>query len=118
MSGIPDGKGGYLPALRQSPIGTASPTAVWTDPPPLSKTFSGARVAPAPFVLQSRTQTPFLSRPTSHSSVSYNNNCRNVDNILLYCLQFSTTPQVAPVTNNTDNTNNNNNNDNKHNDTQ
>lgn len=71
LSGIPDGKGGYLPAIRQSPIGIASPTA--NDPPALNKSFSGTRVAPAPFVLQSRTQTPtspFLSRPPSHSLVS------------------------------------------------
>lgn len=67
LSNIPDGKGGYLPAIRQSPIGTTSPTAVGNNPPPLNKSFSGARVAPAPFVLQS---PPFLSRPASHSSVS------------------------------------------------
>ena len=73
LSNIPDGKGGYLPAIRQSPIGTASPVAVGNNnPPPLNKSISGTRVAPAPFVLQSQTpSSPFLSRPTSHSSVSY-----------------------------------------------
>lgn len=73
LSGIPDGKGGYLPAIRQSPIGTALPTTMNNDPPPLNKSFSGARVASAPFIPQPRTQTPsspFVSRPASHSSVS------------------------------------------------
>jgi len=74
LSGIPDGKGGYLPAIKQSPIGTSlSPTAVWNDPPPLNKSTSGTRIAPALFVLQSRTQTPsspFLFHPASHGSVS------------------------------------------------
>ena len=73
LAGIPDGKGGYLPAIKQSPMGATLPNGMNNEPPPLNKSFSGARVASTPFILQQRTQTPtspFLSRPTSHSSVS------------------------------------------------
>lgn len=73
LAGIPDGKGGYLPAIKQSPMGATLPNGMNNEPPPLNKSFSGARVASTPFILQPRTQTPtspFLSRPTSHSSVS------------------------------------------------
>lgn len=82
LAGIPDGKGGYLPAIKQSPMGTTRqslmgtmlPNGMNNEPPPLNKSFSGARVASTPFILQPRTQlptSPFLSHPTSNSSVSY-----------------------------------------------
>ena len=90
LAGIPDGKGGYLPAIRQSPMGTTLPNGMNNEPPPLNKSFSGAQVASTPFILQPRTQTPaspFLSRPTSHSSVScqhrHDPNSNNL--IIQYC---------------------------------
>lgn len=95
LSGIPDGKGGYLPAIRQSPMNTASPTAINNGLPPLNKSISGARVAPAPFVPQSRTQTPsspFIARPTSQSSLSRP----------LTMTQLATTPQLTAAVTDTD----------------
>jgi len=61
LSGIPDGQGGYLPAIRQSPLEKSLPTSAWNDMPSLNKSTSGSTMAP---FMASKSPPLFPSRPS------------------------------------------------------
>ena len=64
LSGIPDGQGGFLPAIRQSPLEKSLPISAWNDMPSLNKSTSGSTVAPF-MASKSPPQSPlFPSRPS------------------------------------------------------